>query len=36
MQPNSASVSRLYVSLVHSDEDAKETVAAFDRAFARL
>jgi len=27
---------RLYVSVVHSDEDAKETVAAFDRAFARL
>ena len=36
MQPNSASVSRLYVSLVHSDEDAKETVAAFERAFARV
>ena len=27
---------RLYVSVVHSDEDAKETVAAFERAFARL
>ncbi|MCX6638061.1 MAG: aspartate aminotransferase family protein [Acidobacteria bacterium] len=27
---------RLYVSVVHSEEDAKETVAAFDRAFASL
>jgi glutamate-1-semialdehyde aminotransferase len=27
---------RLYVSVVHSEEDAAATVAAFDRAFARL
>jgi glutamate-1-semialdehyde 2,1-aminomutase len=27
---------RLYVSVVHSGEDAGETVAAFERAFARL
>lgn len=27
---------RLYVSVVHSDEDARETVAAFGRAFAHL